>query len=351
MKKFLLNAFGVVVLVALLCVFAYNHFALYRFKGFLNLDPKALQVAFESTQNRFEFSPTKCDFNPLFNVSQGGGDLLNENSSPNLNPNSKNSSPSDKITTNSTPNADFLIAHAGGGLILDGESFAYTNSKEALLQSISEGFRFIELDLMLDIDGDIFAAHSYEDFYKMTGAEFADKSALQSPPSKDYLKKARIYGRFSVLDKDDINEIFKANPSVYLVTDKLNDFTALSRQFEFKDRLLVEVFSKENYFRALKMGFKYPMFCVKDSVEALKEAMRLDIAMITASTRLLQSEQGEKLARKYIENGGCIMAFSSNEKAFIDKHKNRHATAFYTDFYDIKKGKCKIDDESKCKTY
>ena len=76
MKKFLLNAFGVVVLVALLCVFAYNHFALYRFKGFLNLDPKALQVAFESTQNRFEFSPTKCDFNPLFNVSQGGGICL-----------------------------------------------------------------------------------------------------------------------------------------------------------------------------------------------------------------------------------------------------------------------------------
>ncbi len=200
---------------------------------------------------------------------------------------------------------------------------------------------------MLDADGDIFAAHDYEHFYDITGAEFADKSALQSPPSKDYLKKARIYGRFGVLEKDDINEIFKANPSVYLVTDKLNDFTALSKQFEFKDRLLIEVFGIENYFKALKMGFKYPML----STSNIALAMSLDIPIIAAHTGLLSDEVGVKLAEAYIAQGGCIMLFSSNEKAFIDKHKNRHATAFYTDFYDIKKGKCKFDDEEKCKTY
>lgn len=45
--------------------------------------------------------------------------------------------------------------------------------------------------------------------------------------------------------------------------------------------------------------------------------------MITAHTKLLQHKSGEKLARKYIENGGCIMMFSSNEKAFISKHKGK----------------------------
>ena len=322
MKKFALKSLVAAVCATLLGVFVYNHFKLYRYKKLLDINPQALQAALESTQNRFAYSKTKCDFNPYFNVERDS----------------------------TSQNADFLIAHAGGGLIVGDEKFSYTNSKEALLQSISEGFKFIELDLMLDIDGDIFAAHDYEHFYGITGAEFADKAVLQRPPSKDYIRKGRIYGRFSPLEKDEINEIFLANPSVYLVTDKLNDFTALSRQLKFKDRLLVEVFSTQNYFKALKMGFKYPMFCVWDSADALKEAMRLDIAMITANTRLLQSEQGEKLAREYIENGGCIMAFSSNEKAFIDKHKNAYATAFYTDFYDIKKGKCKID-EGECKTY
>ena len=50
------------------------------------------------------------------------------------------------------PNRHF-IAHAGGAIIENGKPFTYTNSKEALLQSIAEGFSFIELDLMLDSSG------------------------------------------------------------------------------------------------------------------------------------------------------------------------------------------------------
>ena len=38
------------------------------------------------------------------------------------------------------------------------------------------------------------------------------------------------------------------------------------------------------------------------------------------------------------------------EKAFINKHKGKSATKFYTDFYDIKADKCKLD-EKECKTY
>ena len=60
-----------------------------------------------------------------------------------FNPKSKNFSP---------PNTHF-IAHAGGAIIENGKPFTYTNSKEALLQSIEEGFSFIELDLMLDSSG------------------------------------------------------------------------------------------------------------------------------------------------------------------------------------------------------
>lgn len=44
------------------------------------------------------------------------------------------------------------------------------------------------------------------------------------------------------------------------------------------------------------------------------------------------------------------MMFSSNEKAFTSKHKGKNATKFYTDFYDIKADKCKLD-EKECKTY
>ena len=52
------------------------------------------------------------------------------------------------------------IAHAGGGL---GEK-TYTNSKEALINSISLGYKLIELDLMVTADKYIFASHGLEIF-------------------------------------------------------------------------------------------------------------------------------------------------------------------------------------------
>lgn len=253
------------------------------------------------------------------------------------------------------PNARNFIAHAGGAIIDKSEVFTYTNSKEALLQSIKEGFRFIELDLSLDSQGEIFAAHDYKHFYKITNApnyaEFLDYSAF-APPSKDYIKNAKIYGRFTPLTLQDINAIFSANPSVYLVTDKLNDFAALESQLNFgKDRLLIEVFSISNYFKARKMGFKYPMFCAWDSAESIKMAMRHKIPMITTHTEILRDEKGAKLAEEFIANGGCIFTFSTNEADFINTHKDKRVTAFYVDFYDINKNECKLRDKSKCETY
>lgn len=313
-------ACATIIVLTLLGIWAYNHFELWHYKRF-HKDGVLEEFVF------FQLDKQKCEFNPL--LAQGGGDSKNQN-------------------LNLSPNSSFFIAHAGGALMENGEIFTYTNSKEALLQSINEGFQFIELDLALDDEGSIFAAHDYEHFYKITNAPSTQN--LQSPPSNDYIGKAQIYGRFTPLTANDINEIFMQNPSVYLLTDKLNDFNAIEKQLKFKDRLLVEVFSVKDYFKARKMGFKYPMLCVWGSADDVAMAMKLNITMITAHTSLLSSERGEKLAREYIQNGGCIMMFSSNEKEFIDKHKGKGATMFYTDFYDINADKCKLD-EKECKTY
>ena len=53
-----------------------------------------------------------------------------------------------------------LIAHAGGGI----DDQIYTNSKEALLQSIKKGFILIELDLIETKDKKLVAANSWESF-------------------------------------------------------------------------------------------------------------------------------------------------------------------------------------------
>lgn len=325
--KILVSVAVVFVAIVGVSVGIYNHFKLWEFKG----------VKMAYLQNYMQ-NP-KCDFNPLVIQSTNSANLNGGGQNPN--------------STNQNLRQNF-IAHAGGAIIDKGEVFTYTNSKEALLQSIKEGFKFIELDLVLDWEGEIFAAHDYKHFYKITNAplvEILNDSAF-APPSKDYIKNAKIYGRFSPLTLQDINAIFSANPSVYLVSDKLNDFNALANQLDFgKDRLLVEVFSIKSYFEARKMGFKYPMFCAWDSIESIKMAMRHKIPMITTHTEILRDEKGAKLAEEFIANGGCIFTFSSNEADFINTHRDKRVSAFYVDYYDIAKNECKLRDKSKCETY
>lgn len=299
-KKFVLILAVALVAFIGVSVGVYNHFKLWHFKGIFG----------EYVKNYIE-NP-KCDFNPRVN--------------PNID------------------SAFHFIAHAGGAIVANeskGEIFAYTNSKEALIQSIKEGFRLIELDLALDKDGDIFAAYDYKHFYKITNApninnslaDYLNESAF-APPSKDYIKNAKIYGRFTPLDKDAINAIFTANPSVYLVTDKLQDFSAIENQLNFgKDRIIIEIFALSDYFRARKMGFKHAMFSTSD----IAFALRHKIPFIAIHTSAIQSEKDTKLAREYVENGGCIFAYSSNESDFINAHKGKSASAFYVDYYDIKR--------------
>lgn len=208
---------------------------------------------------------------------------------------------------------------------------------------------------MLDSNGEIFAAHDYKHFYKITNApNYADylSDNAFAPPSKDYINNAKIYGRFTPLNKDMINAIFRANPDIFLVTDKLRDFSALANQLNFgKDRLIIEVFDWRDYFRARKMGFKYPAFCVWDNPNEIKKAMRLKIPIITMHTQILQTKIGQELSEEFIKNGGCIFSFSSNQKDFIDAHRGKNVSAFYVDYYDIGKNECKLRDKGKCETY
>ncbi len=78
-------------------------------------------------------------------------------------------------------NSGGLIAHAGGGI----NGLKYTNSLEAMEQSIEHGFKMIELDLLISSDRRIVAVHDWNRFHVLAwrycqqqgggiGHEFAD---------------------------------------------------------------------------------------------------------------------------------------------------------------------------------
>ena len=124
--------------------------------------------------------------------------------------------------------AEYLIAHAGGGL--DGKT--YTNSKKALITSLERGFRYIELDLFQLHNGQVVCAH--------------DSSKCQLD---------------SIMTLNDAIEIWNRMP-FFFVTDRISDPSILNRYFlKNRNNIYVETGSMVEYCQLLDNGYN-PMLTV-----------------------------------------------------------------------------------------
>ena len=151
-----------------------------------------------------------------------------------------------------------MIAHGGGEI----DGIQYTNSREALLQSISLGYKFIEIDLKETIEGELFGAHSVREFREFT--ELADIGHF--PVTNKQVRNAKIHGKYTPIFLRDIYEILKLHPDVYLVTDKTKAYKSIIEQFPLPEQLIVETFAISQYYRALKAVIWYPTFpCLGES--------------------------------------------------------------------------------------
>lgn len=141
-----------------------------------------------------------------------------------------------------------LVAHAGGAI----DSCLYTNSREALELAAKNGYRFIELDLQFTSDSVLVAAHSWDKFNAMTGfAQWGD-----SVPSFSEFASRLIYGRYSPLSANEINDFFEQHLELYLVTDKISSPELLARYFpDLKERMVVEAFSYQHYCQLKSEGY------------------------------------------------------------------------------------------------
>ena len=149
---------------------------------------------------------------------------------------------SDKlIRTNwfESPDLPHYIAHAGGSVY----RYMYSNSLEAVRNTLAHGFDFMELDLSVTSDGQLVAWHDWQ--FEWTEA-----------PTHDEFMARKIYGLFTPIDFPRMDSILTANPQLTLVTDKISDPAVIDRWLgKYKDRMWVECFSDEDYWALLKKGY------------------------------------------------------------------------------------------------
>lgn len=217
-----------------------------------------------------------------------------------------------------------LIAHAGGAL--NGQ--IYLNSKEAVENAIQNGFQYIELDLLETLDGDLVAAHDWEVFHQLTGFPMQNH-----PITAQEARQRKILKNQTVLTSKEIDDLFMSNQSLYLVTDKIQDIDLLNKKFgNFKDRIIVEVFSVEKYNEAKEKGFFYPAFCVWADERLYRLVDENQIKIITLSADSIYEKI--KWYKKHPEI--TALAFTSwdgiaNNKKAIQKLLP-YIKGWYTDF-------------------
>jgi len=120
--------------------------------------------------------------------------------------------------------ANRYIAHAMGSI--DGKSM--TNSYDAFLANYERGYRLFEADLILTSDGKLAARHDWRAKLQPGLAE-----GDGGPATLAGFKDAPIYGKYEPMSVEDLMELLRRYPDVYLITDtKETEEGKVAKQFE-----------------------------------------------------------------------------------------------------------------------
>ena len=234
-----------------------------------------------------------------------------------------------------------FIAHAGGQI--DGRR--YTNSREALDLAYENGFRLFEFDLIKTSDGHLVAAHDWDTWRNATGSEIPI-------PSHQQFKEILLFEKYHTLDLSDLDRWFAQRTDTYLVTDKVSDFESLVGGFSHNDRLIVEVFSVDDYRRARDEGVRHPMLSLRsslmtdgeDTVIALLRAQ--PVKFVAVSAKIIGSRQ--RLLTRMRRNHTCVYVFTSSEALYLKSNFDDVVYGAYADNWNVKTGTC---TGGECDTY
>ena len=224
---------------------------------------------------------------------------------------------------------DYFIAHAGGAV--DGHT--YLNCKEGLLQSLENGYKYVELDLGLTSDNEIVCLHDWKHFNNIASINIDNE-----PMSLVEFQQQKILGKYTPLTLNDVLSIQKENPFV-IVTDKISDPDILNQYFkDNRDKVMVEAFSLSDYIRLKECGYTPMMSIWHFNNMSIRWIF---IRQIKTKTKIdwicVDSESKIKSLRILKRLFNCKIAmYSSNSESFFKEHLGKEIDLIYTDYWNLK---------------
>jgi glycerophosphoryl diester phosphodiesterase len=227
--------------------------------------------------------------------------------------------------------ADFppqLIAHSGG----IGNHRTYTNSLEALDNSVARGHTAIEVDLSWTLDEHLVLLHDW-------GYEF--EKLVHRPPGRLTLAQFRslqsTYG-LSHLDLEDLTDWMLDNPGVLVVTDikerNIDGLRLIAEEYpKLRRRIVPQIYHPESYLEVREMGYDQVIFSLYRTnftdQEVLDFAAENPLFAVTIPAR--RTMEGT-LSAGLAKNGVRVYAHTVNDHPTVNALQSKGVYGVYTDW-------------------
>jgi len=227
------------------------------------------------------------------------------------------------------------IAHAGGSY----DGFIYTNSINAIKESISKNFKYIEIDLNLSSDNNFFGLHNWNDLEKI---EYLNQSKIKKLKKKHQLNEIKIddienfnkNSKIDIITEKRLVKILKNYPEITIITDKTQNFDKLEKLSQIlKNDVYVEISNKQNYIKSLFYNLDKRLFY--SSLGKIDQIFikLLNIENIVVSKNLFYDEKKKILISNLIKDDKITLyIFTINEKSELNIFNDISNFYIYTDF-------------------
>lgn len=232
------------------------------------------------------------------------------------------------------------MAHAGGGY----EGNIYSNTEEAIRNSINNGYKFIEVDMTLTSDDKLVCSHGWDkNTCEATGIEYTDGKA----PTYDEFMSWRIHGKYDTIDASTVIEIMKEYPDLLVEIDlkkfgRARTKRAVTQLVELADydeqildRILMQFTSEEAFFAIEEVySFKYYQYFTYKSriADELEDVIKFckdnKIVSIAVNYTVLTDDMIDRIK----DNNLYLLAFTIDDEDLAQEFLDRGVDTICTNF-------------------
>lgn len=242
-----------------------------------------------------------------------------------------------------------IIAHAAGGV----DGFKYLNSQEGLELSYSNGFKFIEVDLILTADNKVVATHGWDEkTYEHIGVEYDKDNLIMD---YDSFMNCKLQGEYSPMDLEHIISFIKKNKDLYLefdvkATDRESAKLITTQIVELAendatilDRILMQFISEEAFFGMNEIyNFKYyQYFAFKRHTRSIEKVVKFCKKNNVTSVAVNYNNLTDNVIKQLKQGGILILTHTIDEVELANEFLGKGVDIICTNFISPEKLKVK----------